>query len=63
MVCKIKLVVRVLVVLSFVFLNINALMAVAFPFREFAGLKDHRLRQCDDNALLKSGNLFFRNKF
>lgn len=35
MVCRIKFVVRILVVLSVVFLNINILMAVAFPFREF----------------------------
>ncbi len=33
---KIKAIVRVSVVLSFLFLNINILMAVAFPFREFS---------------------------
>jgi len=32
---KFKLIVRVLVIFSVLFLNINTLMAVAFPFREF----------------------------
>ena len=33
--CQLKFIIRVLIILSVLFFNINTLMAVAFPFREF----------------------------
>ena len=53
MVCKINFIVRIIVVVSVVFLNINILMAEAFPFREFD--EGDQVPDVQLNALEKDG--------